>query len=280
MTRSSGWLLSILLLAGLAIAQNPTPEQPQTSTPAVPDTTSAQPVPAQEEPTQPGTTMSQPGTPQPGAQASAPTRANKIPAGTVIPAELSKSIDAKKAKQGDPVEAKVAQDLLSNGQVIIPRGSKITGHVTTAKPHDKSDPSSNLGIAFDQIDVKDKGSFALQASIQALAKPVMLVSPGMTGPAPDTSESPSSGTSGAAAGGMGRTGASQGAAQGPVSTPSDASAGSTSGQPAGTALSAQSQGAVGMEGITLSSQPQGTLISSAEKNVKLDSGTQLILRAN
>ena len=280
MIRFSGWFLSSLLLAGLALAQNPTPAQPQSSTPAVPDANSAQPAPTQQDTAQPATTMPQPGTPQPGTQASNPTRANKIPPGTVIPAELSKSIDAKKAKQGDPVEAKVAQDLLSNGQVIIPRGSKITGHVTTAKPHDKADPSSNLGIAFDQIDVKDKGTFALQASIQAMAKPVMLVSPGMTGPAPDTSESPSSGSSGAAAGGMGRTGASQGAAQGPVSTPSDASAGSPSSQPAGTPLSAQSQGAVGMEGITMNSQPQGTLISSAEKNVKLDSGTQLILRAN
>src|SRR4051812_2801846 len=53
---------------------------------------------------------------------------NKVAAGTVIPAELDKSIDAKKCKTGDPVVAKTTSDLLSNGQVAIPRGTKITGH--------------------------------------------------------------------------------------------------------------------------------------------------------
>jgi hypothetical protein len=47
------------------------------------------------------------------------------------------------------------------------------------------------------------------------------------------------------------------------------------------ALSPNSQGVIGMEGITLSpasDASQGTVIRSEGKNLKLDSGTQLILR--
>src|SRR6185437_13846064 len=49
--------------------------------------------------------------------------------GSVLPVELDKSVDAKKAKPGDPVVAKVDQDLLSNGKIVIPRNSKVMGHV-------------------------------------------------------------------------------------------------------------------------------------------------------
>ena len=218
--------------------------------------------------------------PGPDASSAASAQPNKIPVGTVIPAELSKTVDAKKAKQGDKVEAKVAQDMLSNGQVVIPRGSKITGHVTAAKPHDKSDPASNLAIAFDQIEVKDKGQMPLQAKIQAMAKPLIIVGP-MDSPSgtPDASGGSSPGSSNSPMGGTNRPGMSSPA---PSSSPAAAAGGSIAGsQPvqSGTALSAGSQGVIGMEGVTMNADPsQGTVISSAKKNVKLESGTQLILK--
>src|SRR5215813_9033031 len=78
----------------------------------------------------------------------------RLPAGTVIPAELSKSVDTKKLRPGDKIEAKTSMDLLSHGQVVIPRNSKIVGHVTDAKSHSKESPDSKVAIAFDQIAVK------------------------------------------------------------------------------------------------------------------------------
>jgi hypothetical protein len=254
MKRVMQGLALAILLSGLTLAQSSAPQSsPSTTTNTAP------------------------------AEAAQP---NKIAAGTVIPAELSKSVDAKKAKQGDKVEAKVAQDLLSNGQVVIPRGSKITGHVTTAKPHDKGDPASNLGIAFDQIEIKNKGPLQFQASIQAMAKPMNMVSPSMNpGGAAEPAGSAGTGNSGPMTGGAGRTGmSSPSAANSGATAPNDATAGSEQPAPSGTALSASSQGVVGMEGLTMEAKPgdaaQGTVISSADKNVKLESGTQLILRAN
>jgi hypothetical protein len=251
MTKRLTWMMSAVLLCGMAWAQEATPQSnpPAASNGAMGDT-------------------SQP---------------NKVAAGTVIPAELDKSIDAKKCKTGDPVMAKTTQDLLSNGQVVIPHGTKITGHVTAAKAHDKSDPSSSVGIAFDQIAMKNKPPLAFQAEIQAMGKPPQNAAVGASDGEPMAGGSgmSSPGTS-SQGGAMGRAGTSQasGAPSGASTVPqTDAPAAP---QSSGVALSSSSKGVVGMEGITLNAggdPSQGTVISSANKNVKLDSGTQLILRA-
>ena len=206
---------------------------------------------------------------------------NKVAAGTVIPAELEKTIDAKKVKPGDPVLAKTTQDLVSNGQVVIPRGAKITGHVTAAKAHEKSDPASSVGIAFDQLATKNGQALAFQADIQAMGRsPQNAASAATAGePMAPGSGMSSPGTSNQSMGGMGRQGASQpGGNTSPVGTVPQADAQQAPGVP----LSASSQGVVGLEDVSLSAQAdpaQGSMITSAKKNVHLDSGTQLILRA-
>lgn len=69
----------------------------------------------------------------------------------VFAVQLAKSLDSKKLKQGDEVEAKVAADIHAADGMTIPRGSKVIGHVTEAKARSKGDPESALGIAFDKI---------------------------------------------------------------------------------------------------------------------------------
>src|SRR4030095_11292686 len=48
--------------------------------------------------------------------------------------------------------------------------------------------------------------------------------------------------------------------------------------PAGAVLDPHSQGVVGMKGIQLNSSGEGSVVSSADNNVHLDRGTQLVLR--
>ncbi|PYV92091.1 MAG: hypothetical protein DMG90_05260 [Acidobacteria bacterium] len=68
----------------------------------------------------------------------------RFPAGTMIPAELQKTVDAHKVKSGDKVEAVVPADLQSkSGEVIIPKGTKVVGHVTEVKQKSKEDPGSS-----------------------------------------------------------------------------------------------------------------------------------------
>ena len=262
------------LLTALAVAQSAS--DPQGSTPAAQNPSSTQ--------QSPDTTGTPSGNAAPAANAQATDSASqgsRIAPGTVIPAELAKSIDSKKAKTGDPVMAKTSQDLLSNGQVVIPRGSKIVGHVTQAAGGKKGEQST-LGIAFDKLVKKDGTELPLVATIQAVAKP-------QPSPALASGNEPMSETGGAPAGnpgggygaggyGGGNRNSAPGAGGPPTPDPSATSAGTGVSQ--GGALSPGSQGVMGMEGVTLS-QPggqQGTVLTSADHNVKLDSGTQLMLR--
>jgi len=198
---------------------------------------------------------------------------NRLPAGATIVAELSKSVDAKKAKPGDKVEAKTSMDLLSQGKVVIPRGTKIIGHVTEAKAHTKESPDSTLGIVFDRIAMKDGSELSMQAGIQAIARPIQVALPSesdsMGGDAPSGGPMPS-------AGGMGG-----GRAQVPSSYPSgDSSSPSDSAAPARSqvALSPASRGVVGIKGLELKGAGSAAVIRSPKDNVHLDTGTQLILK--
>jgi hypothetical protein len=226
-------------------------------------------------------------TPSQNTQATGEAAASgQIAPGTVIPAELAKSIDAKKAKPGDQVLAKTSQDLLSGGQVVIARGSKIIGHVTQAKPREKGESESTLGIAFDKLVMKDGHELPLNASIQALAAPPSMA----TGSAAPMSESGGmpGGMSGSASGGMSGGGArNSGSSGAPASVP-----GSPGGYPQDTGapspastgnrtLSPNAQGVVGISGLSLSAgADNSSVITSQNKNVKLDGGTQLIIRVN
>ncbi|MFY9530394.1 MAG: hypothetical protein WAR24_15925, partial [Candidatus Acidiferrales bacterium] len=90
--------------------------------------------------------------------------------GTAMQAVLSQPVDAKKNKPGDTVTAKNTQAVKSDdGQVIVPKGSKLVGHVTEAKARGKGESESALGIAFDKAILKNGQEVPMNATIQALA---------------------------------------------------------------------------------------------------------------
>ncbi len=212
---------------------------------------------------------------------------NALPAGTPILATLSKTVDAKKAKQGDPVTAKVAQDVLREGEIILPRGTKLVGQVTEASPSHKGENPSSLGIAWEKAELRGGKEIPLHALIQAIA-PSREIMPALNEGAPNA-ESGSMGPPGGTAGTMG------GVPAGPpgASQPGMGQAGSAGeiGAPSGPAasrggasipmLNPRSSGAQGMPGVALApgtSSAQGSQITSAKGNVRLESGSQLVLR--
>ena len=208
----------------------------------------------------------------PPATAPQAQSANSFAPGTTIPVELSKSLDAKKAKTGDRIEARIPADLLSQGKIVIPRSAKIIGHVVDAKAHSKESPDSRVTIAFDQMVMKDGRAVPLKAVVQAMARPLQ------TAPPPDShmnegSGVPSASPSTAGGGGMGTPRSSERVASIPTDVATDATPAAT---PA--PLGPTSQGVVGMKGLTLQASEQSTVISSETDNVHLDGGTQMILR--
>jgi len=222
-----------------------------------------------------------PSAPQTAQNAGAPPQ---IGSGVVIQAQLSKSVDAKKAKPGDKVEAKTTMDLLSHGQVVIPRDTKLIGHVTEAKPHTKESPESSVGLSFDRISLKDGRELPMRSSVQAIGRSLnSFASPGpdTAGAAPagmPSSGAPDSrGTMGNSSGGSSRpSGSTSYPSSSPQQMPSDA--GPSAAGSYGPVLDSHSQGVIGMKGLQLNSSGEASVVSSESNNVHLDSGTQLVLR--
>lgn len=186
--------------------------------------------------------------------------------GTIIVVELTKALSTKKVTNGDRVDAIVTQDLLYQGKVVIPSNAKVLGHVTEVKPADKEDPESRLGMVFDKIVLRDGREMPFQrpAIIEALAPQMRLV----------------------------RT-ADQNVADLPIKL--------QRGQPSGDAmthavgpetringgvnitstgaLSGSARGVIGLKGLALSSPgPDTSVVVSSKGDVKLDYGTQMVLR--
>jgi hypothetical protein len=229
---------------------------------------------------------------------------SSLASGITVLATLAKSVDAKKAKQGDEVTARAAQNVVSNGSVVIPRGSKLVGHVTEVKAREKGQNESSLGIAFDKVVLKNGEEVPLQASIRAIAAAANSTAanspmPDMGGAGVDSAGSPNGGmsgdvgsrnggvlggatnTAGSTAGTVGNTAGNVGGAAGGTANSTVNGVGRTAGGTTGE-LAANSQGVIGLQGLTLNSQAGsstgGSVITSNTKNVKLDNGTQLVLQ--
>ena len=71
------------------------------------------------------------------APAQAPVRLEN---GSILYAELTKAVDAKKAKVGDPVSAVLLADVLAHGKIVVRHDAKLLGHVTEAQVHGKETP--------------------------------------------------------------------------------------------------------------------------------------------
>ena len=162
----------------------------------------------------------------------------------LIGGTLAASLDSKKKKPGEEVVVKTIGDVHLSDGTVIPRGAKVIGHVTEAKARAGGDPQSSLGIAFDKVELKDGKTLAIAAVIRAVGPP---------------NESQGGG-------GVEYSGLSQ--------TVQHTSSGTNWGATQG--LNGDSVGVQGIKGLELSSDG---VLKSGDKTVKLDSGAQIILKA-
>ena len=217
--------------------------------------------------------------------------------GTTVNAELAHSLDAKSAKPGDQVMARVTEDVKANGKVVVHKGSKLVGHVTEAQARGKGSADSRLGIVFDKAVLKSGEEVAFSGAVQALAPPV---NAGLLAAADESSNISPAGPGGGGArrsGGGGLLGGATSTATGAVSGATNTVAGTTTAVTNGTVseatglaggltaqgrLTSASQGAISLQGLTLNSaaasSANGSIISSTTRNVKLESGTQMLVK--
>ncbi|MGC1485754.1 MAG: hypothetical protein WA789_18320 [Candidatus Acidiferrum sp.] len=216
--------------------------------------------------------------PTPSASAQAETTGATLPSGTAMNAELNSSLDSRKAKVGEKVEAHTTAAAESDGKTIVPKGAKLEGHVTEAKARSKGDSGSTLAIQFDRAIIRKGEEIPLDVMIMAVAAPLHDSYAGSPGPGND----PMAGLGASGAGGspMGSPrpqAPPTGMPASPPGAPSDTTP-ETNGR---AQLPATSRGVYGLKDLKLmmvsSNKNQTTVITSTGKNVRLDGGTRLLL---
>jgi hypothetical protein len=78
-----------------------------------------------------------------------------LPASSVIGLEVDTALSSEKARVEDRVDAHVSRDVLSEGHVVIPAGSRVIGSVTTVERGGKVKTPARLGVRFHTLVLAD-----------------------------------------------------------------------------------------------------------------------------
>jgi hypothetical protein len=223
------------------------------------------------------------------AAQSAPSSENvsseaSLAGGTAINATLNSSIDSKKAKPGEQITAHTVEAVKSaDGRTILPKGTKLVGHVTKASARSNGQGESMLAIQFDKAMLKGGQEVPLNnVVIQAVAAPAREASSyggydsqPTTAPGAPSNNPSMSGSRGARPEGTPPT------EPNPSTIPNGTNPNGSSGGEANNSgpLPANARGVYGLEGVRLSanSNGEGTVLTSTDKNIHLDGGTRLLL---
>jgi hypothetical protein len=225
--------------------------------------------------------------------------------GSEMNATLSKPVDARNAKPGETVTATNDRDAKAPDGTPIKRGSKLVGHVTNARPLDKSasagaEGESMLSVVFDKAILKDGREVPLNATIQAVSAAQSAAAldsnmggTGMSGGGFGAGSVRGGGglvrgAGGSVTGGLGAAGSLAGGVGSGVSGTAGGvaggnlhSAGAIGGVSSSGMLTSGSRGVFGIDGLEFASSSfgsaQGSVITSSTRNVRLDGGTRMLL---
>jgi hypothetical protein len=174
-----------------------------------------------------------------------------LPNGTGIVGTLSTNLDTKHSKVGDRVEVEVTQDVKPAGQVLLRRGSHITGQVTLAYAFSKGNSNAKLEIMFDKVVAKSGEQIPAYLAICALAA--------KSDPAVDDLQD----------------------GRGLAATSTKAGVNGGLGRPANGLLKPDTKGVIGLESLRLTpmarDNPPTSLVRSESKDVRLEKGTEIVL---
>jgi hypothetical protein len=283
--------ITLAALSGLPLAAQQQPGQPAPNLPqpAQPDTQST--------PSSQQTTPSQPGATVPVPRTADSPEVNNVDLRPVS-GELVSKLDTKNAKNGDPIVVKTTEKATIGDGVVIPKGSKITGHITDVQAHDGTNQNAKVAIQFDQAELKGGQTLAIKSVLQAVepaagsdaAQSSALSSGGApSAPIPSGGGAGSGGLSGGAvAPGSSPSGSSQAPVQSPsAGVPASPSAAPSGYPAAGTVVAHQGNIEIkttAIPGVLIASNASGQPFSNASgallgarQNVHLDNGTKITL---
>jgi hypothetical protein len=234
---------------------------------------------------------------------------------TPVSGELAGKLDSKSAKVGDPVVLKTTQTARTADGVIIPKGSRLLGHVTAVQAHGRDSQNSKLSMQFDRAELKNGQSMAIRSVVESVSpsraaiKAAQMSDTDMfaSGPGAPGGTAIGGGSMGGARSGGGLVGGSRGLVGGTGSLAAGAAGSATGNIAQGTRSTSGAVGATagsglnvangsargvagsggslaaqstGIHGVMLGGDASGAasgVLSASRRNVHLDSGTQMVL---
>jgi hypothetical protein len=94
--------------------------------------------------------------PPPPAPPKPVTQQYTLESGTVVPVTITETLDSKTAQPNDAFHATMASDLVSNGQVVIPRGSPVMGRIVEVHEAAHFKGSALLTIELTQVSARGR----------------------------------------------------------------------------------------------------------------------------
>jgi len=203
-----------------------------------------------------------------GAQQPTPRNIQLVPAR----ATLQSNLDAKKARQGEPVKAKLEADVQIPDEPTLPKNTVLEGHVDQVQASEHHSNSS-LIVTFDQAKLKDGQVLPIKATVMAVSEPIMMADQGGSAapaPMPSGGGAPMAG-GGSQGGGAPQAGGGSQPAPQPQPQPMDV--------PQAQSPQPQSQ-THGVPGVSLQSdihQSTSATFTSQGRNVHVPDGTLMAL---
>src|SRR5271166_3574369 len=93
-----------------------------------------------------------------------------VPAGTSIPVILSSTINSRVANPGDEFAGSVAEDILVDNEVAIPKGAHVTGTVVNSKKQGTFKGQAGLAVKLTRLEVRGKGYMIASSTYAATEK--------------------------------------------------------------------------------------------------------------
>jgi hypothetical protein len=211
-----------------------------------------------------------------------------------VTAELTSKLDSKTAKAGDSVVLKTTEKATMADGTVLPKGTKIVGHVTEAQAYVSNSDNGRVTVQFDQAQIKDGQDMPIKSAIQTItpsgsdadAAAAMPMNGGSSASTPQAS-------SGAAPNGTASPGTGAAAGAGARSATNNANPGvsatsnGTSGPAPGTTVARNGNVVIkttAVPGVLIASSVDGQPFSnasgallSARQDVHLDGGTKMVL---
>ena len=208
---------------------------------------------------------------------------SSLSAATMVQAQLESALDVRNAKVGDQVVLKTTQAIKQNGEVVVPKGSNLIGHVTEVQQRARNGAASKLGLVFDKLQGRD-------ISTPITATIVSITNAHAAGNASDILDSDVSGSSttstrsssGGSSGGGGLLGGVTNTVGGVVNSTTQTVGGVTNSATRTAGGTTQTLGQT-LNGIQISTSASGsaqssTVLSSPNSNIRLDKGVTFNLQ--